>query len=137
MFEELSVILDKQLKIHEELLKLEKEKTKILQKGDIKALDELLNKQQPLIMNSSNLEKNRIKLQEKMGIDLTLKQIIEKFSEAKILNSSFVKMKKVIAQLKKVSVLNNKILNSRIEMLNSVLGSVGVTQQNVIYSDKK
>jgi hypothetical protein len=138
-FDALDTILNKQMEVHKKLFELETLKTQILLKGTTEQLDDLLNLEQSCIMNSSNLEKRRQNLQSQMGMsELTLKQIIVNNPEAKFLEQNSNLLTDLLNKLKKVSNINNKILNSRLEMLNFVLTNTGVTNEQVrTYSNIK
>ena len=101
-FQKISDLLDEQLKIHNKLLEIETKKTEILTKGDIKALDELVTTQQPYIMRANNIEKQREKLQNEMGLgDLSLREVIERHRSG-YSNRNYSELSDVLSNLKKV-----------------------------------
>lgn len=137
-FKEISGLMDEQLKIHNKILELETQKTGVLVKGDIDALNYIVNMQQPYIMSSSNFEKRREKLQKEMGLSgLSLNQIISEYPEAKFLEKNFSEMSKVLIELKKACARNRKILNSRLDVVNYVLSKTGASNEMVTYSNTK
>jgi|LSQX01.3.fsa_nt_gb flagellar biosynthesis/type III secretory pathway chaperone len=138
-FQKISDLLDEQLKIHNKLLEIETKKTEILTKGDIKALDELVTTQQPYIMRANNIEKQREKLQNEMGLgDLSLREVIERHPEADILNRNYSELSDVLSNLKKVCERNQKILGARLDVINSILLNTGaVNSKEVTYTKGK
>jgi hypothetical protein len=76
-------LLNKQIEVINNLLDLENTKTNILLKGTIEDLDKILISEQPFIMSSSNIEKQRIVYQKDIGCEnYTLKElIINRFSD--------------------------------------------------------
>ena len=129
----LSGLLDEQLKICKKLLELENQKTEILLKGDFKALDDIVTRQQPYIMSSANCEKRREKLLDEMGASgLTLRQIIESNPQAKPLKSAFSQLNDVAAQLKKACEKNKAILDSKLKVINYILSTTGASDDGMI-----
>ena len=114
----LSSLLSHQVEIYTQLLRLENEKTFILLEGKAQELDKYLIEEQPLIMQSTNLEHERLALQKKMGIEaFTLKQIINEFAA----NNEFDLTKhydELAGLLKKIETANNlntRLINSRLK----------------------
>ncbi|HBT64991.1 MAG TPA: hypothetical protein DEB10_10075 [Ruminococcaceae bacterium] len=137
-FEKISVLLDEQHRIHSKLLELENQKTGILLKGDITALDELVTMQQPYIMSSANNEKKREKLQREMGLDgLSLRQIIDDYPEARSLEKCFLELSAILKSLKKACAKNREILNAKVDVINCILSKAGALGDNVTYSNLK
>lgn len=138
-FQELSALLDEQLAIHQTILKMEQQKTDVLVKGTVAQLDELVNAQQPYLMNASNLEKKRQAWQQSMGLgDMTLRQLIETYPEAAFLQQTYEEMSSLLSELKKVCALNQRILHTKLDVLNGVLSKAGLTKPpSVTYTNKK
>lgn len=127
----LSDLLDRQLEIQNKLLELENEKTTVLLKGDIEQLDNIVNLEQPLIMNSNNFERQRECLQSKMDLeDVTLREIISKHPNFNnnLLETQYTQLKNIIAEIKKINSTNQKILNSRLSVINFVLTKTGLME---------
>lgn len=127
----LSYLLDRQLEIQNKLLELENEKTTVLLKGDIEQLDNIVNLEQPLIMNSNNFERQRECLQSKMDLeDVTLREIISKHPSFNnnLLETQYTQLKNIIAEIKKINSTNQKILNSRLSVINFVLTKTGLME---------
>lgn len=138
-FQELSALLEEQLSVQKQLLKMEQQKTDVLVKGTVAQLDELVNAQQPYLMKASNLEKKRQAWQESMGMDgMTLRQILETYPEAAGLQQIYENLNDVLADLKQASALNQRILHTKLEVLNGVLTKAGLTDPPpVTYSNNK
>lgn len=127
----LSYLLDRQLEIQNKLLELENEKTTVLLKGDIEQLDNIVNLEQPLIMNSNNFEKQRECLQSKLDLEgVTLREIISKHPsfDNNLLETQYIQLKNIIAEIKKINSTNQKILNSRLSVINFVLMKTGLME---------
>jgi len=127
----LSYLLDRQLEIQNKLLELENEKTTVLLKGDIEQLDNIVNLEQPLIMNSNNFERQRECLQSKIDLeDVTLREIISKHPSFNnnLLETQYTQLKNIIAEIKKINSTNQKILNSRLSVINFVLTKTGLME---------
>lgn len=136
----LSYLLDRQLEIQNKLLELENEKTTVLLKGDIEQLDNIVNLEQPLIMNSNNFEKQRECLQSKMDLeDVTLREIISKHPSFNnnLLETQYTQLKNIIAEIKKINSTNQKILNSRLSVINFVLMKTGLMEDAPITYKKR
>ena len=136
----LSYLLDRQLEIQNKLLELENEKTTVLLKGDIEQLDNIVNLEQPLIMNSNNFERQRECLQSKMDLeDITLREIISKHPSFNnnLLETQYTQLKNIIAEIKKINSTNQKILNSRLSVINFVLMKTGLMEDAPITYKKR
>jgi flagellar biosynthesis/type III secretory pathway chaperone len=136
---ELSDLLNEQLNIYSKLLELESEKTGILLKGDVEALDNIVTRQQPYIMNSANFEKQREELHNDMGLSgLTLRQIIDNYPEAKSLENVFSELNSVVTKLRKTCDKNKTILNSKLNVVKYILSKSGASDDGMItYSNIK
>ena len=134
---DLASLLFKQSKVQESLLAQEKRKTNILLKGSPEELNDILNAQQPFFMLSSNLEKQRESLQEKLKLDKTaMRRILEQAGteEEKQLAEAFILLKKTVEELKKASNLNGRILQARIETKKNLMRIFGTENEKVTYS---
>lgn len=135
-FEKLAQVLNKQVAVQKQLLDLEKKKTDVLLKHDVAQLDNLINEQQPLILSSSNLEKQREVILKEMNLQgKTLRQIIAENPDAELLNNSLTQLGDLVSELKIVSAKNNRILQSRLDFIGMILNKAGVaTDQTLTYS---
>lgn len=134
--EYLSNILGNQVILHKKLLDLENQKTIILLDGNIEELDNLVNLEQPLIMSIANIEKKRDLLQKKMDIEgATLKQIVNEYkSNDNKLENKFVELTDIIINLKRVNITNQKILSSRLDVVEFVLFEIGLkSSEDITY----
>jgi len=133
----LSSLLSNQMEIYTQLLGLENEKTLIILEGKAQELDKYLIEEQPLIMQSSNLEHERLALQKKMGIEtFTLKQIINEFAA----NNEFdlTKQNDELSELlKKIEIANNlntRLINSRLKTRQILLCGNDADYNQITYS---
>jgi flagellar biosynthesis/type III secretory pathway chaperone len=133
--ENLCLLLDKQIALQKKLFDLENQKSEILIKGKIDQLDNLVNLEQPFIMSTSNIEKQRDSLQRKMGLEgVTLRQIVKEYSNSadNALENKFNELTDIVLNLKKVNRTNQKILNSRLEVVEFVLFEIGYKSNEVV-----
>jgi len=133
----LSSLLSQQVDIYTHLLGLENEKTNILLEGKAWELDRFLLQEQPLIMQSTNLEHERLALQKKMGIeDFTLKQIINEYAA----NNEFELTgyyNELTGLLKKIEISNNlntRLINSRLNTRQLLLWGNDANHTQITYS---
>ena len=132
-------LLEKQYAVQQKLLELENNKTLILAKGDDSKLDQFIKQEQPLIMETDNLEKQREALLKKMGMqEYTLKETIE-LAESPLkseLGDIFRRLSGVVDQLRNVNQLNMKLLNLRLQTVKSINAQLGVQEESVTYKKK-
>jgi len=135
--QKLALLLNKQLDVQIKFLELEKNKTKVLVEGDINKLDDILRQEQPLILTSASLEKQREELLAETGnLDLTLRQIVEKYDSGNkyLLRNQFEDLADILQQLKKTNSMNTKILHSRLSVIGQCLSLLGLKQDNLTYN---
>lgn len=135
--QKLALLLNKQLDIQNRFLELEKDKTKVLVEGDMGKLDDLLREEQPLVLTSVSLEKQREELLAETGsAGLTLRQIVEKYDPQNkyLLRKQFEELADVLQQLKKINNMNTKILHSRLSVIGQCLSLLGLRQDNPTYN---
>jgi FlgN protein. len=132
-------LLEKQYAVQKKLLELENDKTLILAKGEDSKLDQFIKQEQPLMMETNNLEKQRETLLKKMGMEsLTLKETIERTQSPlkSELNDIFRKLSDVLDQLKNVNQFNMKLLNLRLQTVKNINAQLGVQDESVTYKRK-
>ncbi|MPM77269.1 hypothetical protein SDC9_124270 [bioreactor metagenome] len=107
---------------------LEDIKTKVLIKGSAEELGALLNAQQPLIMQSYNLERQRTKLQESMGMEkdemLRITENPAPGDETRLADS-YRELKKAIKELHRLGTHNGQVLRTRIDTKKNLLRILG------------
>lgn len=132
--ENLCLLLNKQITIQQQLLDLENQKTQILLNGTVEDLDRLVNLEQPYMMGSANIEKQRELLQRKMGYEcVTLRQIVQENKSTDLhLEDKFNTLSDIILRLKKAIRMNQKILNSRLEVVDFVLVTIGYQKSELV-----
>lgn len=138
-FENLSLLIAKQAEVQNKLLELEKSKTDALVKGDIERLDEIMKLEQPHMMNSANIEKNREAVQKELGIaELSLSQIVKKYDSQNIflLKTRYDDLFTAVSELKKVNHRNIQILNSRINMVSEYVALLGLKEKLAVTYEK-
>ena len=123
----MSCILKNQYKTQYELLKTEQKKTDILIKGNVEELNSIMNTEQALLMNAGNLEKQRETLCEFLEIkQFSLREFAEQYDPDNAIGLKTVlnELTEVMLNLKKVGVLNNKLLTTRSQTIQYVLSSL-------------
>lgn len=135
-FEKLSLLLMKQIDLQNKLLTLENHKTKVLTEGNIEKLDEVLRKEQPLVLSCAGMEKQREQLLQDMGLSgWTLKQIIGEYDPQNEygLQTGFKKLEDILHQLSKSNETNHKILQSRLSIIGHCLSLIGLGEDSLAY----
>lgn len=132
----LSHLISQHLELQTELLELEKNKTEILIKGDIEQLNQVMVKEQSYISKSDCLEKQCQELLADAGLSgLSFREISEQNDpDSKYLFSrSLTALADVLHQLKKTNDFNNKIILSRISVLEQCLSMLGLREDSLTY----
>lgn len=133
---ELLGTLELQKSLLEQLLTVEKKKTDILQNGPIAALDAVIMEEQALVMQCSAVENRRMNLCEKLEVK-TVSELIQKMPEyAEAIEPLYKSTLEIIANLKKISSLNMKILDTRLKLIKYMTNELG-EQVNVQYKKQK
>lgn len=137
--DQLTNLLRSQVELHERLLTLENAKTKVLIKGDIGILDQLMKEEQPLMMECSNLEFHRQNLQETMGLGgKTLREIAEEQDAIERLSIQLIfdELSGLLEKLKKVNQLNMTILSSRLQTIQFMNTAMGFDESCLTYQNR-
>lgn len=130
-------LLHKQAEVQARLLTLEERKSQVLIKGSVEDLNEILNAEQPLLMQSSNLEKQRAELHQKLDLEKPeLRRMLDhpEDAEEQCLAEAFLILRDAVDRLKKVSELNNKVLQARIDTKKNLMRICGLSDQAPTYS---
>jgi len=133
----LALLLLRQAGVQKSLLALEERKTRVLLKGTTEELNEVLNAQQPFLMQSSNLERQRANLQERLGLKKPEMRRILALPETdgeKRLNGAFALLKEAVSRLKKAVDLNGRILEARVDTRNNLARIFGIGNDVLTYS---
>jgi flagellar biosynthesis/type III secretory pathway chaperone len=121
--------LDRALKIEcevlNELSNIADKKTNIIINGDVAQLDNILNFEQPLLMQLENIEQARqnVLKQAKMQ-NFTLSEIASKSNDTeKVIFLDYLSsFKNISSKLKRANNLNNKLVRSRLELYEQLRG---------------
>lgn len=122
-YEALIKTLESEAESYAELLKVEKDKTDILIKGDIERLDKLMNAEQALNMRVNGIEKKRINIMNELGMrDKTLKDVIAdaKNDELKTrgrLFKIYKDLKECTDELKSINEYNSMLIKARLNVI--------------------
>lgn len=116
------------------ILSLEEGKTKLLLSGDAEALWPLLNEQQALLMQSRELEKQRMALYGGSEHP-TLRELIASGEEYKaVLGTVYEELSSVVASLKKIGTRNKKLVETRLQTIRFLTGQTGQETAAVTYT---
>jgi len=130
----LATLLLRQAAVQNRLRELEERKTQILLKGSIEELNEILNAEQPFVMQSFNLERQRTDLQEKLGIEKSdMQRFLEKHEETELIEA-FLQMKDAVIKLQKAGELNRRVLQARIDTKKNLMRLFGLNEDVLTYS---
>ena len=133
---ELLGTLETQKSLLAQLLKIEKKKTDILQKGPITVLDAVIMDEQALVMECSAIENQRMILCEKLEVK-TINELIKKKPEyIDSIEPLYKSTIEIISEIKKVNSLNMKILDTRLKLIKFMSTELG-EQENVQYKKEK
>lgn len=132
-FTSLHQLLERQCEAYVRLLEIERQKTQLLTDGKISDLDTLLNKEQAVLMECTSLENQRNDICCDMGYD-TLGELVCSGNGAEILEDVFARMTSVVSGLKRVNLLNMKLLDTRLQTLRHMSQLMGFETQNPTYN---
>lgn len=120
----------------DKLLKIENAKTKVLEKGSVEELDEIINKEQALIMECSAFERERLEICGKLNAQ-TVSELYELYPESKeIVGDIHEKMIETVSDIKKVSAVNMQILDTKLKLVRFITSQMGCSSELSTY-DKK
>ncbi len=128
LMEELVAVLSSQRDIYQDLIPVSEEKTQILIKGDLKALQEITEREQELLDRANALDGRREKIIANMGMVLnrdpaqlnlsTLVEILAKQpEEKKQLSELHDSLQKVMKRLVTVNEKNKALIKQSLEMI--------------------
>lgn len=124
----LARILETEKELTEKLLTLSEKQKAVIAEDDSAALEEIINGQQPLLMQFENLEQERLELLDKTGLGgLTLRQIVSHASESRgkgRLEELLGQFPATIQKLGKINDVNNALIHSRLDLINSIKTAV-------------
>ncbi|MCY7675370.1 flagellar protein FlgN [Bacillus safensis] len=124
--------------LHEQLLKLSKNKTEMLKSNEIDALSEVLNLEQKYIQAISQLEEKRIEatvqfLQSDQSPTITA--CIEKAegTDQEELISLYEKLNDIMVELKDVNELNKQLIQQSLQFISLTFELVNPNKENMNY----
>lgn len=133
--------LKKILVLHQNLLKLSEQKTDILKKGDIDALNEQMKEEQKYILAIKQMENERIAIVDKLlgprVQEKTLSKCIEAATEpiGSELAELHEDLRKVTQELKTVNELNQQLTHQSLQYVNMSLDMLLPQEQNATYGN--
>lgn len=115
-------ILDKLLKLHKSLYQIAVEKTEVLKKGDLEALNSLMKNEQSHISAIQMVEKERVKLMQELlpgKKEATLQECLTLFtgSEKEDLEDLQEGLTNQLLELKTVNDLNQQLLEQSLQLV--------------------
>ena len=135
-FHKLSLLLTKKLDLQNELLVLEKTKTKALVDGNIEKIEEILKAEQTFLFKSDDKRKKVQALLKEMGIcELSLQQVVHKYDPHNIysLQSILIDLEAVSKLLKVTNETNQKIIQSRLTIIDQCFSLIGLKEDKLTY----
>lgn len=141
-FERVVNILAHFIKIHKQMNELAIEKTEIIKKNDMPALDELIKKEASLIKQLKKLEQDRKKTvseyARKYGLtseNVTISELVESVPEKEraILKKLQKGLLSEIGQLKKQNELNGQLLEDSLRYINFTLDLIVPDPEEYMY----
>lgn len=115
------------------LLAVEKQKTAILEKGDIPALDSLLNEEQAILMECSSAEARRSAVCGELGVKSVSELISENPGTKEIFTPLHIEMNALIKEIKETNELNAKLLDTRLKIAKFLTLRFGLSQNEGKY----
>ncbi|SDN02239.1 FlgN protein [Fictibacillus solisalsi] len=127
-------MLQKLLYVHKELNHLAAEKTDTLKKGDVAALDVLLEKENEYVKTLRNLEEQRTQTS-----TLTMSKLIEQAAPEEIqqLRHLQEQLKKEYLLLKQQNQLNQQLLHQSLQFVNMSMNMLIPEPEKLTYSSSK
>jgi len=122
-FQSLVKIMDGDIDLYSQLLKLESEKTTALLESDIEKLGNFINEEQVITKKIANSEVRRQEFLKSAGLPgRTLSEVIAVADKtyAEKLNGQFVKLSSIVNNLKEVNDYNIRIVKSRISFIDDL-----------------
>lgn len=129
LIESLITVLVDQNSNYKELLKLSKEKTEIIIKGNTEKLREMISYEQQYLDKVTNLEKKRIEIVNDIAIVLnkdveylTVKEIVKLLEgqkkEQRELSQARDDLNRTLKDMVKINDMNKRLINDSLEMIN-------------------
>lgn len=144
--DKLITILEDEINIFKQILDLSKEKTSVIVEGKINDLENMLSKEQSLVVKIGELESQRENITEDIKAQLNIDKdefylttLTEYIDETKscILKETQKEFTKVLDDLKETNQINSQLINNSLEYIDfsiNLLSSEEVQANN--YSDK-
>ena len=137
---ELLEILQKELNIYEEILKISKNKTDIIKEDKALDLDPLVREEEEKVAQVIALEKKRLACVRKICAELqiedsniSISELSKYVDEKQELLDFKEKITKVLKDLKRTNDLNQKLIQSSLEYVNFMVNLTTGANQNVTY----
>ncbi len=140
LIESLITVLNDQNEEYKELLKLSKNKTDIIIKGDMDGLREIISSEQQYIDKVANYEKKRIEIVNDIAIVLnkdveylTVKEIVKLLSgqkkEQQKLSQARDDLRRTLKDMVKINDMNKKLIEDSLEMVNFNINLINSMKQ--------
>lgn len=133
--------------IHEEIIKLSKEKTEIIKDGSIEKLQQVLSSEHKFVQRLEKAEVNRQKQvdlwcddQNISKVNVTITKILELISdepEASQLKLKTIELAKVMTKLKQQEKLNQELITQSMQFVQLSLDMMSPTINNLNYGKSK
>lgn len=126
--------LKRQVTLYEELNDLEREKQKALIENNLQQIELLTARQEPLLLDASRLEKERLLWGEQIGRelgkapeDLTLAELAEHFP---VLEEVRLDLDRVVSRLQEIHAINTQLLQQAMKIVDYTVGLLTHQESN-------
>jgi flagellar biosynthesis/type III secretory pathway chaperone len=142
--EELLNILQKELNIYEQLLKISKSKTDIIKEGRTSELDTFVKQEEIFIADIIEFEKKRLNLVKNickgLGLNretISISELSQHVAQKEELLEFKEKITKTLKDLKKSNDLNSKLVKNSLEYINFAVNlATGASESSLTYEQK-
>lgn len=123
---ELMDVLEKETALYEDILKISRNKTRVVVEGKIQELDSIVKVEQNIVLQIGRLEDKReelvARIRTELGLDseqITISEIVKHVPEeqAVSLKASQEKMVNTLGELKNVNDLNSKLIRNSLDYI--------------------
>lgn len=137
--ENLMDILKESADLYKNFLELGYKKYDTIIKDDLRALDDIVSKEQVLYLKMRGLDQKREKLLDSMGMrGMTLKEIIDSAnSDKNVLLKEYDELKNIISEVKKISSLCKTIIDVRLRRIDKAKNQLGEIENTYTNNDIK
>ncbi|GGM35452.1 hypothetical protein GCM10011351_21940 [Paraliobacillus quinghaiensis] len=138
--------LQQLLELHQSLLSISENKTEVLKKGDLEALQELLKTERKHVQAINKVEQQRIEqvtswtVSQKIDLEAqnvtALLEVIDNAAEKEALEAVTTTLAEVLVKLKQQEQLNQQLTQQSLQFVQLSMNMIAPTIQSINYSNK-